>query len=51
MKSAPYYSINPTDPDVHHDHSDCPSGQQIPSSNRRNGTNGKPRCKHCEKLD
>jgi hypothetical protein len=51
MKSAPYYSINPTDPDVHHDHSDCPSGQQIPSANRRNGTNGKPRCKHCEKLD
>jgi hypothetical protein len=50
MKSAPYYSTNPTDPDVHHDHSDCPSGQQIPPANRRSGTNGKPRCKHCEKI-
>jgi len=50
MKTTPYYSINPTDPDVHHDHSDCPSGQQIPAANRRSGTNGKPRCKHCEKI-
>ena len=25
-----YYSINPSDPDVYHDQSNCPSGQQIP---------------------
>jgi hypothetical protein len=50
MKTTPYYSINPTDPDVHHDHSDCPAGQQIPAANRRNGTNGRRRCEHCQKL-
>jgi len=50
MKCPAYYSINPTDPDVYHDHSDCVSGTQIPPSNRRSGTNNKPRCKHCEKL-
>ena len=47
MKVQPYYSINPADPDVHHDHDDCPSGQQIPLQNKRQGTNGYPRCKHC----
>lgn len=47
MKVSPYYSINPADPDVYHDHGDCPSGQQIPSSNKRQGTNNYPRCKHC----
>jgi hypothetical protein len=30
VRVSPYYSINPTDPDVHHVHSDCPSGKQIP---------------------
>ncbi len=47
MKVASYYSINPTDPDVYHDHSDCPSGQQIPPANRRAGTGGYRRCQHC----
>lgn len=47
MKVPAYYSTNPSDPDVHHDHDNCPSGQQIPAHNRRQGTNGYPRCKHC----
>lgn len=47
MKVAPYHSSNLSDPDVHHDYDDCPTGQQIPSSNRRSGTGGYPRCKHC----
>lgn len=50
MKTQPYFSSNPADPDVHHDHSDCPTGQQIPAANRRPGTNNKPRCKHCVKM-
>jgi len=50
MKVPAYYSINPTDPDVYHDHDDCPSGQQIPSGNKRQGTNGYPRCKHCVSM-
>src|SRR5699024_10851964 len=47
MRVAAYHSINPTDPDVHHIHVDCPSGQQIPLANRRSGTNRWPLCKHC----
>lgn len=50
MKTNPYYSINPTDPDVHHDHTNCPSGQQIPPHNKRYGTNGDPRCKSCVSM-
>jgi hypothetical protein len=50
MKVSAYYSIHPSDPDVYHDHSDCPSGQQIPAANRRSGTGGHPRCGHCIKM-
>jgi hypothetical protein len=50
MAGNAYYSINPTDRDVYHDHDDCPSGQQIPSWNRRPGTNNYPRCKHCIEM-
>ena len=32
MLVSPYYSINPSDPDVHHKHSDCLSGKQIPAT-------------------
>lgn len=34
MKVAAYHSSNPSDPDVYHDHDDCPTGQQIPARNR-----------------
>lgn len=36
-KVGNYYSNNPSDPDVYHDQSNCPSGQQIPpvSADRR----------------
>jgi hypothetical protein len=51
MKVSPYHSSDPTDPDVYHDHDNCPSGQQIPKKNRRPGTGGHRRCKHCVKLD
>nr|BFF12444.1 hypothetical protein GCM10025699_37470 [Microbacterium flavescens] len=50
MRVSPYYSINPTDPDVHHVHDDCPSGQQIPDLNKRSGTNNWPLCKHCRDM-
>lgn len=49
-KVAPYHSIHPSDPDVHHNHDNCPSGQQIPAANRRGGTGGYPLCKHCIDL-
>jgi hypothetical protein len=47
MKVSPFHSSNPSDPDVHHDHSDCPTGQQIPERNKVSGTGGFPRCKQC----
>ena len=49
-KVAPYHSSNPTDPDVYHDHNDCPSGSQIPDANLRPGTGGYRRCETCIKM-
>lgn len=46
-KVTPYHSSNPRDPDVYHDQNDCPTGQQIPVSNRVSGTGGHRKCKHC----
>lgn len=51
IKTSPYHSIDSSDPDVYHDYEDCPSGQQIPPQNRREGTNRWPRCQHCINLD
>jgi hypothetical protein len=50
MKTDPYYSINPSDPDVYHDHSDCPAGERIPAHNRRLGTNGYRLCERCADM-
>lgn len=50
MRVSPYHSSNATDPDVHHVHDDCPSGQQIPAWNWRSGTNNYPLCKHCKEM-
>jgi hypothetical protein len=52
IKTNPYYSIDPTDPDVWHDYSNCPNGQQIPAANRRLGKPaGYRRCHSCERMD
>lgn len=50
MKVAAYYSANQSDPDVHHNQSECPSGKQIPAHNRRSGTNNWPLCAHCRNM-
>jgi len=50
VKTDPYYSINPSDPDVHHVHSDCPAGARIPAENRRSGTNGYRLCERCADM-
>lgn len=49
-KVSPYHSTNPRDPDVYHDHDNCPNGQQIPARNRAPGTGGYPRCQNCQRL-
>lgn len=48
---AAYHSSNPSDPDVYHNHNDCPSGQQIPAQNRVPVTGGNRQCKHCKDMD
>lgn len=50
-KVAAYHSSDLRDPDVYHDHDNCPSGQQIPPKNKVAGAGGHPRCKHCKNLD
>lgn len=50
MRVNPYYSSNPSDPDVHHVYDDCPTGQQIPRRNRQLGTGGNPQCKQCRDM-
>lgn len=50
-KVSPYHSTNSNDPDVYHDHDDCPTGQQIPTKNWKSGTGGNRRCEQCEDLD
>jgi hypothetical protein len=49
-KVSAYHSTNPSDPDVYHDHDNCPTGQQIPSYNKAPGTNGYRKCKQCTDL-
>lgn len=50
MKVTAYHSSNLSDPDVYHDHDNCPSGQQIPWYNKVTGTGNHPRCKHCRDM-
>lgn len=36
---------------VHHDNTRCTEGNNIERQYLRQGTGGKPLCKHCERLD
>lgn len=51
MKTSTYHSTNPDDPNVHHDHDDCPPGSQIPAKYRKQGTGGYRRCDKCRQMD
>jgi len=48
MRVPPYHSTNQSDPDVYHDDNDCAVGKQIPSYNKRPGTNAWRRCDRCK---
>ncbi len=50
MRVDAYHSINQSDPDVHHVFDNCPTGQQIPARNKRQGKNNWPLCKHCDDM-
>jgi hypothetical protein len=40
-----------TKQDVHHNNTNCNTGNNIESENRRSGTGDKPLCAECEKLN
>ena len=47
-RKAPWYSILQY---VHHDNTLCTEGNNIEPQYLRQGTGGKPLCKHCQRLD
>jgi hypothetical protein len=47
-KKSPWHSIKQT---VHHDNTECNTGNNIERENRREGTGGKPLCKECADLN
>jgi hypothetical protein len=54
MKTSPWFSMESETPEsenVHHDNTKCPEGDSIQKNYRRYGTDNRPLCKQCEKLD
>lgn len=47
-KKSPWYSVKE---DVHHDNTNCNTGNNIEKENLRQGTGGHPLCKECAVLD
>jgi hypothetical protein len=47
-KKSPWHSIKQT---VHHDNTNCNTGNNIEKENLRDGTGGKPLCDECKRLD
>jgi len=47
-KKDPWHSIKQ---DVHHNNTNCNTGNNIERENLRSGTGGKPLCKECEKAN
>lgn len=51
----PFYSVNealkPASQRVHHNNSDCPPGRDIPSWERKQGTNNYRLCDVCDKKN
>lgn len=46
-KVSPWHSVKPNDPQVHHNETQCKTGNNIERENRREGTGGRPLCKEC----
>lgn len=49
-KVAPFHSVKVNAKNVHHDNSACTEGNNIESQYKRQGTAGRPRCEHCNRL-
>jgi len=50
MKTKPWHSIKKTDKPVYHDNTLCTEGNNIEAKNRKQGTDGRPKCDHCKRL-
>ncbi|MBK7233807.1 MAG: hypothetical protein IPH93_16485 [Saprospiraceae bacterium] len=50
-KSAPFHSVRETDKQVYHNNSSCTEGNNIEPQYRRSGTDNRPLCKSCEKIN
>lgn len=49
-KVPPFHSKRLNDPNVYHDNDKCTEGNNIEKQNRAPGTDGRPKCKHCQQL-
>ena len=49
-KVVPFHSTDSTDPPVYHDNDACTEGDNIKKKNWAPGTDGRPRCDHCNRL-
>ena len=47
-QKSPWHSIKS---DVHHNDTECNTGNNIESENRRQGTGNKPLCRECANLN
>lgn len=48
MKTSPWHSVKQG---VHHDNTECNTGNNIESENYRMGTGGKPLCIECARIN
>jgi len=49
-KVPAFHSILSSDRRVYHDNDECTEGNNIETQNRRPGTDGRPKCDHCQRL-
>lgn len=47
-QKSPWHSVKQ---EVHHDNTNCDTGNNIETENLRTGTGGKPKCSECKRLD
>ena len=55
MKTSPWFSIEAVTDEapklIHHDNTSCTEGGSIQKNHRRYGTDNRPLCKKCARLD
>ena len=50
-KVSPIYSVKLTDRRVYHNNNNCNERNNIEKENIRNGTDNRPVCDHCDRLN